>query len=1172
MQIKDLFKKEIDRKIEAVIQAEQHSEEVRFTELDEFVLTEEGESQLKVFYKNYISTLRKPSQNTSVWISGFFGSGKSHYMKIISYLLDNQQVTSNGISKTPLDFLKEKATDSELIDLMTQATTIHNQTITFNISAQSSTRKGSKLGIAEILYNQFNVMRGLSKYSRIAHGEQLLIDEGKYEEFKDHYLQIAGKSWEESRERVLLNISKVNKALAAIGYIDTDGKLLFNSELNLTVDDIANLIANYARAQHEGYRLVFLIDEISQYIGNDSKLILELQTIVERLGSIGLGYVWVVVTSQKSLNDVTKNGQEDDYSKIQARFETRISLTSSNTDEVIKKRLLQKTPEAEIELRELYRKQRDLLQTTLSFKPGTTRLPNGYKDEEQFVSMYPLVPYEIPMLQRIFEKIRDLGEGGSSTSQGERTIIAAAQQAILQDKDEMIGNLVTLAEFYPSIEQQLDPIIVNTMVQARDLEREGKLEKMDLGVLHVLYFLRGLENTTLTAEVDNLAVTLIPDTDGSLSRTTELVEASLERLTKNLFVSQKINNTYEFLTSDERKANDEIRRITVDETSVEQLIQNKLFSEIIPLTTRQVTIGGRTTRFEANYNNHREGKQEYLRVNVETRDNSLVAGDERTVRIRIHEESYDSVFELFRRKIQRDMYVRTAKANQGAEYNSSVVEKKKIEATEYEREAVERLIESVKEAEFFVNDERQTATGSIESRLQDAYKTLITKTYTKMNLVDSLQFKAYRDQWVKLANNEWDELTEFSPSARHDMGTFISSKLKTEVVTVEAIIERYTAAPYGWEERDIIAVLLALYGDQAIKFKYQGQALNHKSNQLFDLMDKRSERSKILIELVSVLNREALNAFKIKIRKAFDYNEEISEDTTEGLVQKVDELVNVNFDSKLQDIETKMTTLKTKPGNMEFQNVQEILTEYKRQPNEEAKFEWFNKYGAQKFEDVGMNIEDLSQFYFGKQYREYQELLAFQQVRKYEIERALVENSQIQNTAQQFKQLMNQSHLPGNKISKMESLRDEMVGYWKEKVEKERTQAIVVIRQNEQKINELSVETKPEEEVIIRAKETLSKLQSQVEIARESADLDKLLKQIYDVDPQVKRELNELLKKTTEEHTGTSIVTYRAQDAMNALFTQNNRLETVEDIERAVDHLKQDLVEKLKKGTILRQH
>lgn len=1172
MQIKNLFKKNIDRKIEAVIQAEQHSEEIRFTELDEFVLTEEGETQLKVFYQNYINTLTKPSQNTSVWISGFFGSGKSHYMKIISYLLDNQRVTLNEISKTPIDFLKEKTTDQELIELMTKASTIHNQTVTFNISAQSSTRQGSKLGIAEILYNQFNVMIGLSKYSRIARGEHLLMAEEKYEEFKNQYSQIAGKSWEDSRERVLLNASKVNKALAAIGYTDTDGRILFNSELDLTVDDIASLIANYARSQHEGYRLVFLIDEISQYIGNDSKLILELQTIVERLGSIGLGYVWVVVTSQKSLNDVTKNGQEDDYSKIQARFETRISLTSSNTDEVIKKRLLQKTPEAEIELRELYRKQRDLLQTTLSFKPGTTRLPNGYKDEDQFVSMYPLVPYEIPMLQRIFEKIRDLGEGGSSTSQGERTIIAAAQQAILQDKNEMIGNLVTLAEFYPSIEQQLDPIIVNTMVQARDLEREGKLQAMDLGVLHILYFLRGLENTTLTAEIDNLAVALIPDVQGSLSRTTEAVEESLQRLTKHLFVSKKINNMYEFLTSDERKANDEIRRITVDENSVEQLIQNKLFSEIIPLTTRQVTLGGRTTRFEANYNNHREGKQEYLRINVETRDNALVSGDERTVRIRIHDASYDSVYELFRRKIQRDMYVRTAKANQGAEYNNAVVEKKKIEASEYEREAVERLTEAVKVADFFVNDERQTTTGSIEGRLQDAYKTLITKTYTKMNLVDSLPFKTYREQWIKLANNDWDELTDFSLSARHDMSTFISAKLKTEVVTVEAMVERYTVAPYGWEERDVIAVLLALYGDQTIKFKYQGQALNHGSDRLFELMDKRSERNKILIELVSVLNTEALNLFKIKIRRAFDYNEDVSGDTVEALVQQVNELIGNNFESKLKDIEIKMSALKTKPGNSDLQNALEVIAEYKRQSSEEAKFDWFNKYGAEKFEEVGEILDDLSQFYSSKQYKEYQELIAFQQIHQSEIERALIENSQMKSTAQQFKQLMNQNQLPGNKISKMENLRNELEAFWKEKVEKERAQAIVVIRQSKQKINDLIVKTEEEKEVIKRAKEVLQNLEEQVSNARERAVLDSLLNKIHDVFPRVQNELNSLLQKTIEDDTETKVVTYHAKEAMNALFKQSNKLETVEDIETAVLQLKEDLLKKLNQGTILRQH
>ena len=109
-------------------------------------------------------------------------------------------------------------------------------------------------------------------------------------------------------------------------------------------------------AKGEGHRLIFLVDEVGQFIGTDSHLMLNLQTIVEELGTICKGRAWVVVTSQEDIDAVLgemKQSKANDFSKIQGRFKTRLSLSSANVDEVIQSRLLAKREDVTFALEDL---------------------------------------------------------------------------------------------------------------------------------------------------------------------------------------------------------------------------------------------------------------------------------------------------------------------------------------------------------------------------------------------------------------------------------------------------------------------------------------------------------------------------------------------------------------------------------------------------------------------------------------------------------------------------------------------------------------------------------------------------------------------------------------------------------------------------------------------------
>src|SRR5699024_6013178 len=173
---------------------------------------------------------------------------------------------------------------------------------------------------------------------------------------------------------------------------------------------------------------------------------------------------WVIVTSQEKL-EATVSGLDStkDFSKIQGRFETKINLSSANVDEVIKKRLLEKKPTSEEALKVIHDQEGKLIQNRLAFDAKNTQLRSGYRNVDEFVSFYPFVPYQIELLQLIFTKIRNLGEGGQHTARGERTLLKAFQDAAQFNSDEEINNMVTMAEFYPSFRDYLESSIKSTI-------------------------------------------------------------------------------------------------------------------------------------------------------------------------------------------------------------------------------------------------------------------------------------------------------------------------------------------------------------------------------------------------------------------------------------------------------------------------------------------------------------------------------------------------------------------------------------------------------------------------------------------------------------------------------------------------------------------------------------
>ena len=405
--------KDIDRPINGVIKVMQTDEENKRQELEEYVITRELRKRFGSFYSHYEQSVGGTSHKMGVWISGFFGSGKSHFLKILSYLLANDVVAG----RHAVDYFEEKlAYDPLPYEVMRRVSRVPTETILFNIDAKSPMGKDDS-AILRVFAKVFYEHCGFyGDDLKVAEFERFLSRQGWLAAFREAFEEINGQAWERAREAFAFWEEDVVQALLRVTTIgEQAARNWFNGEesAQMSIDRLAREIEEYVKSKPEDFHLVFLVDEIGQYIGDNSGLMLNLQTVVEELGSRCAGKVWVIVTSQEDIDSVT-HVKGNDFSKIQGRFNTRLSLSSASVDEVIKRRLLEKTPEAAQLLTLGYRQNASVMRNLFAFSAGTVADLKGYSGEEEFVESYPFVPYQFKLLQSVLMQVRKHGSSGRS--------------------------------------------------------------------------------------------------------------------------------------------------------------------------------------------------------------------------------------------------------------------------------------------------------------------------------------------------------------------------------------------------------------------------------------------------------------------------------------------------------------------------------------------------------------------------------------------------------------------------------------------------------------------------------------------------------------------------------------------------------------------------------------
>lgn len=434
MLLKDMYLKKIERDIRGVIKVAQTNEDDIYQELDEYVVTQELHKHFSKFYDNYQKGINGKTDKMGVWISGFFGSGKSHFLKILAYLLENKAVKG----KQPIDFFEDKVQDSLVYANMKRTADLDTEVILFNIDSKSSLDNKSKEdAILRVFMKVFYEHRGYyGDIPGVAEMEKYLDKQCVYEAFKHEFKALAGESWESRRNSFYFDADFVIGALTKVTDMSEESaRNWFENGVNnfeISIEKFSKDVKEYIDEKGPKFHLVFLVDEIGQYIGDSRNLMLNLQTLAEDLGTHAHGKVWIMVTSQESIDSIVKV-KGDDFSRIQGRFDTRLSLSSISVDEVIKKRILEKQSHVNDKLKVLFPEKSAILKNLISFRESTADL-RDYDDEQEFADVYPFIPYQFKLLQNVFEQVRKHGSSENTCLKGNARCFRRSRKQVFVTK------------------------------------------------------------------------------------------------------------------------------------------------------------------------------------------------------------------------------------------------------------------------------------------------------------------------------------------------------------------------------------------------------------------------------------------------------------------------------------------------------------------------------------------------------------------------------------------------------------------------------------------------------------------------------------------------------------------------------------------------------------------
>ncbi|GEO67914.1 BREX system P-loop protein BrxC [Levilactobacillus spicheri] len=974
MKIKDIFAKSIDRDIKGVITIGDEQDADVKQELEEYVVTKELRTHFKDFFAAYANGINHETTKMGVWISGFFGSGKSHFLKILAYLLENREVAG----KRALDYFIDdhKISDEATLANMRLATTVPNEVMLFNIDSKAKNgNKSQKDAILNVFLQVFNEQLGLFGADFwIADMERDLIAQGKYTAFQQKFQELdkQHRDWHSARNAYAFLKGTIRETLVAIDYMspeNADGFIdQLRTEYPVSVESFAKLVNQYIESKGPNYHMAFLVDEVGQYIGGSQQRMLNLQSIVEDLGTYTHGKAWVIVTSQQAIDQVTDHLNGQDFSKIQGRFNTRIAMSSANVDEVIQKRLLAKTAESHELLEQTFTDNQHTINNLISFDGKEER--KRYESAQSFADLYPFVPYQIFLLQDTLTAIRENGSDGKHLANGERSMLAVFQESAQRLENQDTRTLIPFSLFFQGLSHFLDHthMIVIQRAQSNDLINPNSEEHpFAVQVLETLFMVKYVQD--FDATLNNLVTLMIDSIDVDRIDLEKRVKEALQTLQDQNIV-EKTTSGYEFLTDAEQDISKQIQKQSVDASEISQAIGDFLFSPTA--ISRRYTYPKLNQQYNFTFNQWVDDRPigqinpgmglKLVTPESEASQDDLIlrqlSSSPDQPQIVINLPNNRKYIDDQEQVLRIEKFILNPREQAKDARSQQIIDVKKIELNALKEQVARELETALQAADIYVQGEKLAASKKdFFTQLAQAQERLVGEVYRNLSYIEA----------VKQENDVVALFKQSSEMVKDETNSHAAQKVFDRVnkgcsdghgkVAYKSILDRFKGIPYGYREIDTEWLVAKLFADSKLKVYVNGEQLNlrdnYSANEFANFFLKRRMIPAVQLEPRQAISLQKRQALKSVAQDVFN-KRVFSDEEDDTLVNELQD----RMQDELKTLEMYLRKPAYYPGRNFLEDGQKLIQPLLAQHDPERFYDLI----AQKEEDLQDWNDDMLDF------------------------------------------------------------------------------------------------------------------------------------------------------------------------------------------------------------------
>lgn len=869
-----IYRKDINRVINGVIKADSTS--ALEEEITEYVITAE---QIRLLPRLF-DTLVPPRKANCVWISGDFGSGKSHLLKILSYVLENKmQIDGRNCA----DIFADKAEDDfELKRNIIEACRIPTESVLFNIQElHDGLGKNVNDPVLAIFLKVFNKKFGYDeKKPEIAEIERYFDNQGKYELLKSEYERLHKEKWEDARKAIMLKLHKLAEVVAGIEGIDKEtAEQNIRAQIanfKMDIDSFVSLVKEHLAKQPQNSRFIFFVDEVGQFIGKDVHRMLSLQTIAEGLTDKTDGRAFIVVTSQmdmeSTLGDLNAQ-QSNDFSRIQGRFTTRIFLTSANADEVIQRRLLEKNEEAQSILCKEYDKQKNIIRTLFNFG-DQSQFRNNYKNDEQFARCFPFLDYQFNLLQAsIIELSKNNAFSGKQQSVGERSMLTITQDVAKLYKGKDLTQIVQFCDMYEGLRGVLQTKISSDIQQAeRTLNDELALKV--LKALFLLKYVKGFPST-----LDNITRVMLPTLDTDFPAYRSEIQEALNKLVRQSYIEKAANDEYHYQTNEEKDIETEIKneelRPEATNEELKKIFRDEIFSDSkIKLSNFKIFSFGRMV------DEVMDGRDSEMFIHFITPLNGLLSTAHENMCmysmqhanqlcVVLGEDKYLAEDLVMFKKADKCLTRLLSRNDDG--YRQQIISDKRRVNSRRREAIVGKLTELTKSARLYIAGQELTDIRSqdIKNRLADGMKCLVEQVYTnlKMLTID------YDDSMLRSILTSTTSGTLFGSLDADVCSTEIFNEISKQKrmavrTKVKDLVDVFRGGTYGWYETAILCIIAKLYKMDKISFRSNGNIVAERD--IYSALTNSMQQQNTIVDIEETITASQITKLKNLYKEFFN--------------------------------------------------------------------------------------------------------------------------------------------------------------------------------------------------------------------------------------------------------------------------------------------------------------